>query len=121
MTKISDIRVFDEADLRYDVSELDIDVKNGHLWIYIKAPEVCLKELIETWPDHEQIEKSIKNVLEVDGIQCRGVRYFPGTNVIYLKLDQSVATIRIADLLHIPERAITPYWHGYAIINTEMI
>ena len=119
--KIKDIRVFDGENLRYDVLELDIDIENGVLNVHIAAPSICLKEFIETWPDREKIEEGIKNLLNIEGIDCHKVRFFADTNVIYLQFNTSVATIQIADLLHIPEEAITPFWRGYAIINTEMI
>ena len=121
VTNIKDIRVFDRETLRYDVLELDIDVENGTLDVHIAPPSICLKEFIETWPDRERIEEGIKNLLNIEGINCHKVRYFSVTNVIYLQLNSSTATIQIADLLHIPEEAITPFWRGCAIINTGMI
>lgn len=120
ITKISNVRVFLD-DCRYDVCEMDIDSASETLNIYVTQPMFSLKELFETYPNNDKIEEEILNFLVLNDIPCSQVDFFLDTEIIYLTLSDAIPTIHIANILNISEKAITPAWHGCAIINVRLL
>ncbi len=120
MTKLEDIRVF-FGDCRCEVVEVDLDPDTKMLDIHVSVPEHSLKELLETYPQEVKVEEEILNILKLNDIPCSGVAYFKETEVIHVSLLSRIPTIRITELLDIPEKAITPAWRGCFIINVGLI
>lgn len=120
MTKIKNIRVFDEYDCKYEVNEIDIDKGEGVMQLYINAPKLYLsEELNKIAVVTREIEDMVMNVLSIDGLPIHQVKYFEDSGIIVLRFDRVITTIRIAELCHIDERAVTPFDRGLCYINCD--
>ena len=121
MTKIKDIKVFDEADHCYHVRELDVDTTNDELCIYIKEPEFDLLEKISGRYDPSEIETELCNFLSLNEINIKEVHFFDDSGIILLQLGSIIASIQIAELLNINEFCVTPFYKGYVFINVSNV